>query len=105
MSSATTTNVATNVATDKPSRKPTLPAKLSKFLVSNYSLIQALSAKGLLTDENVEAAYAEIKLFSTVEQQTEFYDSSFLFQGCCQGHEEVRHRQKQASQGSQKTTC
>lgn len=71
MSSATTTNVAT----DKPSRKPTLPAKLSKFLVSNYSLIQALSAKGLLTDENVEAAYAEIKLFSTVEEQTEFYDS------------------------------
>ena len=75
MSSATTTNVATNVATDKPARKPTLPAKLSKFLVSNYSLIQALSAKGLLSDENVEAAYAEIKLFSNVEEQTEFYDS------------------------------
>lgn len=76
MSSATTTNVANNVANaSKPARKPTLPAKLSKFLVSNYSLIQALSAKGLLTDENVEAAYAEIKLFSSIEEQTEFYNA------------------------------
>jgi pentapeptide MXKDX repeat protein len=75
MSSATTTNTTANVATNKPARKPTLPAKLSKLLVSNYSLIQALSAKGLLTDDNVEAAYAEIKLFSSIEEQTEFYNS------------------------------
>ena len=68
-----TTNVTTNAV--KPTRKPTLPAKLSKFLVSNYSLIQALSAKGLIADENLEAAYAQIKLFSPLEEQTEFYDS------------------------------
>lgn len=71
------TDVTTNVTTNpvKPTRKPTLPAKLSKFLVSNYSLIQALSAKGLIAEENVEAAYAQIKLFSPLEEQTEFYDS------------------------------
>ena len=34
---------ATNVApTEKKARKPTLSAKYSKFLVSNYSIIQML---------------------------------------------------------------
>ena len=68
------TPVAVAVKEKKP-RKPTLSGKLSKFLVSNYSLIQALSAKGLLSDDNVEAAYAEIKLLAPVEEQTEFYDA------------------------------
>ena len=65
-------------ATDKPPakpRKPTLKEKHSRFLVSNYSLIQFLSAKGLLTDESVETAYSEIKLFAPVDEQEAFYES------------------------------
>ena len=60
----------------KAVRKPTLSAKYSKFLVANYSIIQMLSAKGLLTDEAVETAYSEIKLFESVEDQTAFYEAS-----------------------------
>lgn len=67
---------ATNVApTEKKARKPTLSAKYSKFLVSNYSIIQMLQAKGLLSDEAVETAYTEIKLFNSVEDQSAFYES------------------------------
>ena len=65
-------------AADKPAAKPRKPAlkeKHSRFLVSNYSLIQFLSAKGLLTDEAVETAYSEIKLFAPLEDQEAFYDS------------------------------
>ena len=65
-------------ATDKPPakpRKPSLKEKHSRFLVSNYSLIQYLSAKGLMTDEAVETAYTEIKLLAPVEEQEAFYDA------------------------------
>lgn len=65
-------------ATDKPPakpRKPTLKEKHSRFLVSNYSLIQYLSAKGLMTEEAVETAYSEIKLFAPVDEQEAFYDA------------------------------
>ena len=70
--------VAKKDAADKPPakpRKPTLKEKHSRFLVSNYSLIQFLSAKGLLTDEGVETAYSEIKMFATLEDQEAFYES------------------------------
>ena len=70
--------VAKKDAADKPPakpRKPTLKEKHSRFLVSNYSLIQFLSAKGLLTDESVETAYSEIKMFATLEDQEAFYES------------------------------
>ena len=60
----------------KAPRKPTLSAKYSKFLVGNYNMIQMLSAKGLLTDEAVETAYSEIKLFDNIEDQTAFYEAS-----------------------------
>jgi hypothetical protein len=65
-------------AADKPAAKPRKPAlkeKHSRFLVSNYSLIQFLSAKGLLTDEAVETVYSEIKMFAPLEDQEAFYDS------------------------------
>jgi hypothetical protein len=65
---------AADKAPAKP-RKPTLKEKHSRFLVSNYSLIQFLSAKGLLTDEAVETAYSEIKMFATLEDQEAFYES------------------------------
>ena len=60
---------------EKKPRKPTLKEKHSRFLVSNYSLIQFLSSKGLLSDEAVETAYSEIKLLAPVEEQEAFYDS------------------------------
>lgn len=60
---------------EKKPRKPTLKEKHSRFLVSNYSLIQFLSSKGLLSDEEVETAYSEIKLLAPVEEQEAFYDS------------------------------
>lgn len=65
-------------ATDKPAakpRKPTLKEKHSRFLVSNYSLIQYLSAKGLMTEDAVETAYSEIKMFAPLEDQEAFYDA------------------------------
>ena len=65
-------------ATDKPAakpRKPSLKEKHSRFLVSNYSLIQYLSAKGLMIQDAVETAYSEIKLFAPVDEQEAFYDS------------------------------
>ncbi len=71
--------VATSPAAEKKvkaPRKPTLSAKYSKFLVGNYNMIQMLSAKGLLTDEAVETAYNDIKLFDSVEDQTAFYEAS-----------------------------
>ena len=60
---------------EKKARKPTLSAKYSKFLISNYSIIQMLQSKGLLNDEAVETAYSEIKLFDSVEDQSAFYES------------------------------
>lgn len=60
---------------EKAPRKPTLKEKYSRFLVSNYSLIQFLSSKGLLTDEGVESAYTEVKLFAPVDEQEAFYES------------------------------
>lgn len=60
---------------EKKPRKPTLKEKYSRFLVSNYSLIQFLSSKGLITDEAVESAYSEIKLLAPVEDQEAFYES------------------------------
>jgi hypothetical protein len=60
---------------EKKPRKPTLAAKYSKVVIANYSIIQMLKSKGLLTDEAVETAYSEIKLFDTVEDQSAFYES------------------------------
>ena len=67
-----------DAATDKPAakpRKPSLKEKHSRFLVSNYSLIQYLSAKGLMIPDAVETAYSEIKLFAPVDEQEAFYDA------------------------------
>jgi hypothetical protein len=70
------TVVETVVETKAPRvKKPTLSAKYSKFLVFGYGLVQSLQAQGVLTDEGVEAAYGELKLLSSVEDQTQFYES------------------------------
>jgi hypothetical protein len=72
----TNANVVVVVATKAPRvKKPALVAKYSKHLIFGYSLVQSLHSKGLLTDEGVEAAYVEIKLMASVEDQTQFYES------------------------------
>jgi hypothetical protein len=58
-------------------RKPTLSAKYTKFIVFGYSVVNALVAAGLVSDEQIDAAYAQIKLMDSVEDQTAFY-SGFL---------------------------
>jgi hypothetical protein len=60
---------------EKKPRNPTLAAKYSKVVIANYSIIQMLHSKGLLSDEGVETAYSEIKLFDSVDEQTAFYES------------------------------
>jgi hypothetical protein len=60
---------------EKAPRKASLKEKHSRFLVSNYSLIQFLSSQGLLSDEAVDTAYAGIKLFAPVDEQEAFYES------------------------------
>lgn len=62
---------------EKKPRKPTLSAKYSKFIVFGYSVINALVAAGLVSDEQVDEGYAQIKLMDSVEDQTAFY-SNFL---------------------------
>ena len=73
---ANSVTMTTAAADTKPKavRKPTLSEKYSKFLVSNYNLIKVLEAKELLTPEAVEAAYSEIKLLASIEEQTEYYE-------------------------------
>lgn len=66
---------AVKTDTEKKPKKPTLKEKHSRFLVSNYTLIQHLAAKGLLSEEDVESAYGEIKLFAPVEEQEAFYET------------------------------
>jgi len=58
---------------EKKPRKPTLSAKYVKFVVFGYSVINALVAAGLVSDEQVDEAYAQIKLMDSVEDQTAFY--------------------------------
>jgi hypothetical protein len=58
-------------------RKPTLSAKYTKFVVFGYSVVNALVASSLIADEQRDAAYAQIKLMDSVEDQTAFY-SGFL---------------------------
>ena len=74
MSANTQTN--TVVATqEKKEKKPTLSAKYSKFLVFGYGFVKSLEAQGALSAEGVETAFAELKLMSSVEEQTQLYES------------------------------
>ena len=77
MSSNTNTPVinAPVVAEKKPRVvKPKLSAKYSKFLEFGYVFVQSLHGKGTLSDEGLESAYSELKLFDEAESQTEFYE-------------------------------
>lgn len=71
--SATNTTSPIQV-TEKKARKPALSAKYSKFMVFGYNLMQSLRASDILNDEGLESAYAQLKLFDSVDNQTEFYE-------------------------------
>lgn len=58
-------------------RKPTLSAKYTKFVVFGYSVVNALVAAGLVSEDQIDSAYSQIKLMDSVEDQTTFY-SNFL---------------------------
>ncbi len=74
MSANTQTNTVV-VAQEKKEKKPTLSAKYSKFLIFGYGFVKSLEAQGALTAEGVEAAFAELKLMSSVEEQTQLYEN------------------------------
>ena len=65
--------------TEKKARKPSLSAKYSKFMVFGYNFVQSLRASDILNDEDLENAYAQLKMFDTVDTQSEFYEQ-FLSQ-------------------------
>ena len=65
--------------TEKKARKPSLSAKYSKFMVFGYNFVQSLRASDILNDEGLENAYAQLKMFDTVDTQSEFYEQ-FLSQ-------------------------
>ena len=67
-------NTAPVQVTEKKARKPTLSAKYSKFMTFGYSLVQSLHGSQILSDEALESAYAQLKLFDNVDNQTEFYE-------------------------------
>ena len=68
-------NSESKTTTESKPKKPSLKEKHSRFLVSNYTLVQHLAAKGLLSEEAVETAYGEIMLFAPVEEQEAFYET------------------------------
>jgi hypothetical protein len=74
MSANTQTNTVV-VAQEKKEKKPTLSAKYSKFLIFGYGFVKSLEAQGALDAEGVEAAFAELKLMSSVEEQTQLYEN------------------------------
>ena len=60
-------------------KKPVLAVKLLKYLDFGFQVVQNLHSAGLLNDEGLDLAFAQIKLLSSVEDQTAFY-SNFLDQ-------------------------
>lgn len=56
-------------------KKVSLSGKYSKFLVFGYGFVKSLEAKGVLSAEGVESAFEELKLLSSVEEQTSLYET------------------------------
>ena len=72
--SATNNNTNTAVENTVKEKKPTLSGKYSKFMIFGYSFVQSLHGEGVLTDEGLEAAYSQLKMFDSVDSQTDFYE-------------------------------
>ena len=79
-----TNNTNTAVENTVKEKKPTLSGKYSKFMIFGYSFVQSLHAEGALTDEGLEAAYSQLKMFDSVDSQTDFYEQ-ILEQGKASG--------------------
>lgn len=56
-------------------KKASLSGKYSKFLVFGYGFVKSLEAKGVLSADGVESAFEELKLLSSVEEQTSLYET------------------------------
>ena len=72
--SATNNNNNTAVENTVKEKKPALSGKYSKFMIFGYSFVQSLHGEGVLTDEGLEAAYSQLKMFDSVDSQTDFYE-------------------------------
>jgi hypothetical protein len=79
-----TNNNNTAVENTVKEKKPTLSGKYSKFMIFGYSFVQSLHGEGVLTDEGLEAAYSQLKMFDSVDSQTDFYEQ-ILEQGKASG--------------------
>ena len=79
-----TNNTNTAVENTVKEKKPTLSGKYSKFMIFGYSFVQSLHGEGVLTDEGLEAAYSQLKMFDSVDSQTDFYEQ-ILEQGKASG--------------------
>jgi len=82
--SATNNNNNTAVENTVKEKKPALSGKYSKFMIFGYSFVQSLHGEGVLTDEGLEAAYSQLKMFDSVDSQTDFYEQ-ILEQGKASG--------------------
>jgi hypothetical protein len=69
-----TNNNNTAVENTVKEKKPALSGKYSKFMIFGYSFVQSLHGEGVLTDEGLEAAYSQLKMFDSVDSQTDFYE-------------------------------
>jgi hypothetical protein len=79
-----TNNNNTAVENTVKEKKPALSGKYSKFMIFGYSFVQSLHGEGVLTDEGLEAAYSQLKMFDSVDSQTDFYEQ-ILEQGKASG--------------------
>ena len=79
MSNQDTTTTLDNVQVEvkvKSTRPPFLTGKYSKILLFGFQFIEQLKTHNLLSD--IDASYQLLSLFSSVEDQTEYFDNFFL---------------------------
>jgi hypothetical protein len=74
MSTEANVVIATETKKEKAPRKPTLPAKYNKFLAFGVWFSDQIVEKGLLDGANREAIHNALQVFSSLDEQTAFYD-------------------------------
>ena len=74
---STLNNTVLNSTEQTPVRvkKPTLSAKYFKLMEFGYGLVRSLESNGILSADGVESAFSELKLMSSVDEQTVFYEN------------------------------
>jgi hypothetical protein len=73
MSSVVETVENVVVETNTSEKKPSLSAKLEKFMVFGYWFLDHLHNTDIISDEKFVELKEELRMYSTVEEQTEFY--------------------------------